>query len=63
MTAVTEQFIRRMWAEGVPRRMIAQYLGVSKSTVALRAKELGLPKRTAWRPRNSSTQPIANSKT
>lgn len=61
MTAVTEQFIRRMWAEGVPKPMIAQYLGISPSTVALRARELGLPKRNAGRPRNASTQPTANS--
>lgn len=53
MTAVTEAFIRRMWAEGVPAPKIASYLGCSLSLIRLRARQLGLPLRVAGRPRTT----------
>jgi hypothetical protein len=37
--------LRRLWAEGVPTRTIAQGLGVSMSTLWLVTCRLGLPRR------------------
>lgn len=60
MTAVTEAFIRRMWAEGVPVPKIAQYLALPTTTVQGRVQMLKLPKRSIPRRRAAKLSPQPN---